>query len=1160
MLAPRIVWPGLLVALAALPPSGPASALFEYAGAAVATAGSSRAVAVAGSSLYLGDGLAGVRSFDASDSSAPAAGVVVDTPGFAVGITLTPGRAFVADYRSGLRILNIEAPLAPFEVGANENLGDVWAVAVVEGRAYVVDGLYGVRVVDVSNESAPVEDHGVPLEGCLDVTPDGEVLYAACLELQVLDVSAPDATPVLASLPLPARALSVVVAGDLAYVVCQNVGVVIVDVSDPAAPSLQDFEPPPGGQIPKASDLVHLGDRLVVAERDFGLHLLDLAQPASPTPAGVLEIPGSVDALAVSGVAAFVASGAEGLRIADIRPACADGFDNDDDGDLDFPADPGCEGPDDPAEELACADGLDNDGDGFADGDDIGCSGADDDDERTELACDDGRDDDGDGLIDLEDPGCEGVFDQSERAPELVCDDGLDNDGDGATDYPADGDCEGPTDFSESPRCSDGVDNDGDGPIDHPEDPGCTDPDDDSERLGTVCDNGLDEDGDGAFDFPDDPGCSDIADDSELDPSVACDDGLDNDGDGLTDFPDDPGCADLRANLEDPACDNGFDDDGDGAGDFPEDGGCASASDVSESYDCGDGIDNDGDGAVDFGADFGCESPTDASERTGTVCDDGIDNDEDGLTDLEDPGCLSIQSTNESPACNDGVDNDGDALVDFPDDPGCSGAFDETESGGRECDDGVDNDGDGAADYPEDTGCSAVDDPSEIDPTVACDDGVDNDGDGAIDFPDDLECETARQGYEAPACNDGLDNDGDGRVDGEDPGCGYAAQTLEAPACDDGNDNDGDGLVDLDDPECEAASDFSEWLLDPGDVVIVQPRVLTRVAAATGRASVLADSSAFVFLGDAVLAAPGRLFVSDLALGSVFEVDPETGEETEIATGFDLGGSVGSAVGGGLDVDASGLLLVAAADGLYAFDPDDPEISLVVEGTPGAGFIGNLLDVCVEPEETVLFSRFETIDGLPSFEVVRFDPATGGEAGLWSAEPALGPGLNGSLALAPDGGFLVSQAGVVSRLREVDGVWEEETAESALGGFGGISEDVGGGLLVLEHCGDVGEPGCLAGDVRVVDAVLGETIPGGALAGPGLELIVVPRDCEDGLDGDGDSLIDDLDPDCVASFGLSEWPSNAVPEPAAALLQAFVLVIAAALRGRRRRRSARTGA
>jgi hypothetical protein len=143
----------------------------------------------------------------------------------------------------------------------------------------------------------------------------------------------------------------------------------------------------------------------------------------------------------------------------------------------------------DPAGSQACQDGIDNDLDGFVDY--------------------------------PNDPGCSSANDPSEREASRVCDDGLDNDGDGLIDYPSDPGCVSPIDGSESEfetLCNDGLDNDGDGLIDFPDDPGCASGDDDDERGSEfACDDGIDNDGDGLIDFPDDPGCESAFDTSEVD-------------------------------------------------------------------------------------------------------------------------------------------------------------------------------------------------------------------------------------------------------------------------------------------------------------------------------------------------------------------------------------------------------------------------------------------------------------------------------------------------------------------------------------------------------------------------------------------------------------------------------------------------------------------
>ncbi len=100
---------------------------------------------------------------------------------------------------------------------------------------------------------------------------------------------------------------------------------------------------------------------------------------------------------------------------------------------------------------AACEDTIDNDGDGLIDfPDDPGCDSASDTSEQSpSIACDDGLDNDLDLAVDTDDPGCDDSADTSEKSPALICDDGLDNDGDGLTDYPADDGCTSPLDATE---------------------------------------------------------------------------------------------------------------------------------------------------------------------------------------------------------------------------------------------------------------------------------------------------------------------------------------------------------------------------------------------------------------------------------------------------------------------------------------------------------------------------------------------------------------------------------------------------------------------------------------------------------------------------------------------------------------------------------------
>jgi len=204
-------------------------------------------------------------------------------------------------------------------------------------------------------------------------------------------------------------------------------------------------------------------------------------------------------------------------------------------------------------------------------------------------------------------PGCTSANDPAEAdpVPAPACSNRLDDDGDGVSkiDFPAEPGCASAADTTEvdpvpAPECADLRDNDGDVKIDYLKDPGCNWAAD--TEADTDCSNGRDDDSDGRIDFPDDLGCAGLNDADEVDPPQ-CNDGRDNDGDGTLDFDTgiptqaaDSDCESAVDTVEAPRsapppvpapparCADGLDNDGDGKVDFPADRGCSSAADDDE--------------------------------------------------------------------------------------------------------------------------------------------------------------------------------------------------------------------------------------------------------------------------------------------------------------------------------------------------------------------------------------------------------------------------------------------------------------------------------------------------------------------------------------------------------------------------------------------------
>ncbi|MFC1788176.1 MopE-related protein [Patescibacteria group bacterium] len=527
---------------------------------------------------------------------------------------------------------------------------------------------------------------------------------------------------------------------------------------------------------------------------------------------------------------------------------CADGFDNNCNGDADL-------------NDVTCIGQTDQDGDGVIgdfdcdDGDataypgateicgnaiDEDCSGVLDDldadqDGHYDAACPGGDDcDDSNPMISPTvvetDNLCDDGIDQDCSGADLLCTE-VDNDGDGETE--AAGDCDDTNSSIHSNGaevCGDGVDQDCDGAdllcsnVDSdgdgvtPTGGDCDDTDanrfpGNTENTPDKCFNGFDDDCDGIVDALD-TDCLRVDGDSDgYSAMVDC-----NDNDSTIN----PGATESAAD-----CDNGVDED-------------CSGADLS----CLD-VDNDNDGQSENDGD--CDDSNSAVLLGGTeICGDGQDNNCDGLTDLNDPNCGSS------------VDSDGDGFSGIMDcdeaNPAinagavelCGNAIDEDCSGNY---DDLDFDGDGRfsdactvnGTVPG-TDCDDSDamvSPAAVETDNLCDDGidqdcsgtdlscldVDNDGDGQAESAGDCDdtnsliltggAEVCGDGVDQDCLNgdldcDDVDDDGDGfsenAGDCDDTTMARSPGNTEdtAALCGDGIDNDCNGSIDEIDLDCQS--------------------------------------------------------------------------------------------------------------------------------------------------------------------------------------------------------------------------------------------------------------------------------------------------------------------------------------------------------------------
>ena len=137
--------------------------------------------------------------------------------------------------------------------------------------------------------------------------------------LVILDVSNPAAPKLVGSYNTAGYAWGVAVSGNYAYIADGVSGLVIVDVTNPAAPKLTGSYNTAGD----ASGVAVSGSYAYVADYNNGLVIIDVSNPAAPKLAGSYNTAGYALGAAVSGSYVYVADYNNGLVIIDVSNPAA---------------------------------------------------------------------------------------------------------------------------------------------------------------------------------------------------------------------------------------------------------------------------------------------------------------------------------------------------------------------------------------------------------------------------------------------------------------------------------------------------------------------------------------------------------------------------------------------------------------------------------------------------------------------------------------------------------------------------------------------------------------------------------------------------------------------------------------------------------------------
>lgn len=272
-----------------------------------------------GQYVYIAES-SGMHIFDISDPLNIVRRGSYDTSTSAMGVAVEYPYVFVGNYSQGLRVVNVSDPLHPTTQGGYYTPGWAHKVAVASGVAYIADCNNGVFILDTSNPIPPFPTGGLQTGGSIRrVKCQGDYAYAAISKggLWVIDVTDPSQPQGVGfTLGSGYNWYDLELNGNYAYVPQLSLGKVsILDISSPSAP-LEIGTYNTGGWTCRLD--LHDG-HLFVADGEFGVMILGLSNPASPSYVRRVMLTGVSMDVACDGDFAYVGgANGVGLTILDI--------------------------------------------------------------------------------------------------------------------------------------------------------------------------------------------------------------------------------------------------------------------------------------------------------------------------------------------------------------------------------------------------------------------------------------------------------------------------------------------------------------------------------------------------------------------------------------------------------------------------------------------------------------------------------------------------------------------------------------------------------------------------------------------------------------------------------------------------------------------------
>jgi len=216
-------------------------------------------------------------------------GSLYDCWGSAIRIETDDKYAYVLTRETGIRILDISNLNNVREVGKYSFDTRTINFSVVDGIAYVPNENYGFDIVDISNPANPYAKGTInEVGGVVDIVVMDSLIYitTADLNFTAFNISNLENIVEISSLSIPDLSGSFELQNNFAYLACDDSGLVVIDVSDPANMSIV------GRNVNHRAFALDIeGDYAYVVDgigsiTSDGFYVYDISNPCNPTEVG----------------------------------------------------------------------------------------------------------------------------------------------------------------------------------------------------------------------------------------------------------------------------------------------------------------------------------------------------------------------------------------------------------------------------------------------------------------------------------------------------------------------------------------------------------------------------------------------------------------------------------------------------------------------------------------------------------------------------------------------------------------------------------------------------------------------------------------------------------------------------------------------------------